>query len=123
QVRVSGVDFMPIWPALLASYFAGFVVGLVGLFETSSSVPLIATGGPVHLLIIAASILAFTWLQSKGDSSIRPIWTMALVQIFVCLGGALLTRNLTLPFAVDGVWLIIVVTVITSAMRSLRPTA
>jgi preprotein translocase subunit SecY len=48
---------------------------------------------------------------------------MALVQIFVCLGGDLLTRNLTLPFAIDGVWLIIVVTVITSAMRNLRPTA
>jgi len=122
QVRVSGVDFMPIWPALLASYFASFVVGLFGLFETSSGAPLIAAGGPFHLLVIAASILAFTWLQSKGDNSIRPIWTMALVQIFVCLGGDLLTRNLTLPFAVDGVWLIIVVTVIASTLRNLRRT-
>jgi hypothetical protein len=47
---------------------------------------------------------------------------MALVQIFVCVGGELLTRNLTLPFAIDGIWLIIVATVITSTMRSLRPT-
>jgi hypothetical protein len=47
---------------------------------------------------------------------------MALVQIFVCVGGELLTRNLTLPFAIDGIWLIIVVTMITSTMRSLRPT-
>jgi preprotein translocase subunit SecY len=123
QVRVSGVDFMPIWPALLASYFASFVVGLFGLFETSSGAPLIAAGGPFHLLVIAASIVAFTALQSKGDNVVRPVWTMALVQIFVCLGGDLLTRNLTLPFAIDGVWLIIVVTVITSAMRNLRPTA
>jgi preprotein translocase subunit SecY len=122
KVRVSGVDFMVIWPALLASYFAALVVAIVGLFETSSGTPLMAPGGAAHLLIIAASILAFTWLQSKGDNSVRPIWSMALVQIFVCVGGALLTRNLTLPFAVDGVWIIIVVTVITSAIRGLRAT-
>ena len=47
---------------------------------------------------------------------------MALVQIFVCVGGELLTRKLTLPFAIDGVWLSILVTVATSAMRCLRPT-
>jgi hypothetical protein len=120
---VSGVDFMAVWPALLASYFASLVVGLFGLFETSSGAPLIAGGGPFHLLVIAASIVAFTWLQSKGDNSIRPMWSMALVQIFVCVGGALLTRSLTLPFAIDGVWLIIVVTVIASTLRNLRPTA
>jgi preprotein translocase subunit SecY len=121
QVRVSGVDFMPVWPALLGTDFAGFVVGLLGLLETSGGVPLVAAGGPVHLLILAGAIVAFLWLQSRGDSFIRPVRTMALVQIFVCLGGELLTRKLTLPFAVEGIWLIIVVTVITSAMRNLRP--
>ena len=120
--RVSGVDFMTVWPALLASYFAGFVVGLLGLLETSGGAPLVAAGGPVHLLILAGAIVAFLWLQSRGDSFIRPVRTMALVQIFVCLGGELLTRNLTLPFAIDGIWLIIVATVVTSAMRGLRPT-
>ena len=122
QVRVSGVDFMTVWPPLLASYFGGFVVGLLGLLETSSGAPLIAAGNPVHLLIVAGAIVAFLLLQSRGDNFIRPLRTMALVQIFVCVGGELLTRKLTLPFAIDGVWLIIMVTVATSAMRSLRPT-
>jgi preprotein translocase subunit SecY len=121
EIRVSGADFMPVWPPLLASYLASFVVGLLGLLETSGGTPLVAAGGPVHLLVMAGLIVLCTWLQSKGDSFIRPVRTMALVQIFVCVGGELLTRKLTLPFAIDGVWLIIVVTVVTSAIRNLRP--
>ena len=41
-----------------------------------------------------------------------------LVQIFVCTGGELLTHQLSLPIAINGAWVIVVVTTAMNCLRS-----
>ena len=122
EFRVNRADLAVVWPAVLANY--------VGL-------PFISFGGTVHLFVIAALIAAFTYLRSRSafnnrpadvgaisersdaESASRPAWIIALAQIVVCAGGELLTRNLHLPFSINGSWIIIVVTVATSCLASI----
>ena len=85
---------------------------------------LILIGGGLFLMAKATHEIHYSLEGVEEKDTAVPVSSlgMALVQIFVCVGGALLTRNLTLPFAVDGVWIIIMVTVITSTLRNLRQT-
>ena len=110
ESRVSGADFASVWPPLLATYIASFAVPFFAL----------QAGGAAHLILIAALIAAFTWLQSLGTSqqALRPIWTVAAVQILICAGGEWLANQMTLPFAINGSWLIVVVTAMMSLLRS-----
>ena len=110
ESRVSGADFASVWPPLLATTIASFVVALFSLEQ----------GSGVHLVLIAALIAAFTWLQSLGTSqqALRQIWTVAAVQILICAGGELLAHQMSLPFAINGSWLIVVVTAMMSLLRS-----
>ena len=50
--------------------------------------------------------------------ALRRIWTVAAVQILICAGGELLTHQVALPFAINGSWLIVVVTTMMSLLRS-----
>ena len=113
--RVSGIGFTGVWPPMFASSISSFVVSFFS----------ISSGGAANLILIAALIATFNWLQFLGmakDAS-RPIWTIALVQIFVCAGAELLTHHLTPPFAINGSWLIVVVTAAMSLLRSKERTA
>jgi preprotein translocase subunit SecY len=108
--RMSGADFAGVWPPLFATTIANFVVAFAPLQES----------GPAHLVLIAALIAAFNGLQSLGAApeSSRPVWTTMLVQIFVCAGGELLTSQLSLPIAINGAWVIVVVTAVMNCLRS-----
>jgi len=112
--RVSGADFAIVWPPLFAGYLSNFVVAF---FELQA-------GGAAHLLLLAALIGAFNALQWLGATPgpSRPVWAIALVQIFVCAGAALLTHALTLPFPINGPWLIVIVTTAMSVLRALGAT-
>lgn len=117
--RMSGADFVGVWPPLFASYASAVIVAL-------SSLP---AGGAIHLVLLAVLIAAFSWLQSRGTSAAtsRPIRTIALVQIAVCCGGELLMHQMTLPFAISGSWLIVVVVAAISVLSAMsrgpnRPT-
>jgi preprotein translocase subunit SecY len=113
--RVSGADFVGVWPPLLANYVGGGVTALLILALGSEDILWLYGGGFFHLVLVAALIAAFTWLQSLGTPrtrAARPVWIIALVQIFVCIGGDVLTYNTMLPFSINGPWLIIVVTVV-----------
>jgi preprotein translocase subunit SecY len=118
EYRVSGADFASVWPPLFATTIAGLVVTVLRL----------ATAGPVHLTLIALLILGFTGLQryaarprqTGARAATRPTWSVALVQIAVCVVGVLLAEHLTLPFSIDGSWLIIVVTAAMSCVRSIK---
>ena len=108
--RMSGADFASVWPPLFATTIAGFVAAFYPL----------QAGGPAHLVLIATLIAAFNWLQSLGAApeSSWPVWTTMLVQIFVCAGGELLTHQLSLPIAINGAWVIVVVTTAMNCLRS-----
>jgi preprotein translocase subunit SecY len=110
ESRVSGADFASVWPPLLATYITSFVVAFFSL----------QAGGAAHLILIAVLIAAFTWLQSLGTSqpALPPIWAVAAVQILICVGGEWLAHQVALPFAINGSWLIVVVTVMMSLLRS-----
>jgi preprotein translocase subunit SecY len=107
--RVSGADFVTVWPPLFAAYISGF---LASLFELQAG---------AHLLLLAALIAAFNGLQWLGAAATtsRPVWATALVQIFVCVGAELLTHTFTLPFPISGAWLIVIVTTAMSCLRSI----
>ena len=109
ESRVSGADFASVWPPLLATYVASFAVSFFSL----------QAGGAAHLIQMAVLIAAFTWLQSLGTSqqALRPIWAVAAVQILICAGGEWLAHQMTLPFALNGSWLIVVVTAMMSLLR------
>ena len=108
--RVSGADFVTVWPPLFAAYISGFVVTFYAL----------QVGGAVHLLLMAALIAAFNGLQWLGTApaAFRPVWTTALVQIFVCAGAELMTAALQLPSPISGAWLIVIVTTAMSCLRA-----
>ena len=110
ESRVSGADFASVWPPLLSTYIASFVVSFFSL----------QAGGTADLILIAVLIAAFTWLQSLGTSqqAWRPIWAVAAVQILICAGGEWLAHQVALPFAISGSWLIVVVTAMMSLLRS-----
>jgi preprotein translocase subunit SecY len=108
--RMSGAAFVGVWPPLLASTVAAFV----GAFFSFTP------GQPFHLILLAVLIIAFNGLQRAGAApgTSRPVWTIALVQFLVCGGGDLLAHHMTLPFAINGSWLIIVVTTAMNCLRS-----
>jgi preprotein translocase subunit SecY len=107
--RVSGAGFASVWPPLFATYISGFAVALSP----------IQVGGAADLLLIAALIALFNALQSWGGAAPkgRALWTLVAVQIFVCVGGELLTHAFTLPFPVNGSWLIVIVTTAINCLR------
>jgi len=124
EFRVSGLDFTIVWPPLLAYSIGGVIVALLGLMQAEENAASLAPGGNAHVVVVGVLIAAFNFLQRRGAPDYIPgasstwlIW-IVLVQIFVCLGGELLTHHLALPFLIDGAWLIIVVTVATSALRA-----
>jgi len=115
-----------VWPPLLASVVTGFLLlpfgALVG--RDSAAASWLAVGGFVHLLLLALLILLFTYGRARGENGGEgegggPIWTRALAQIMVCLGAELMTRNLGLPFGLNGAWLILVINLALSWLVSL----
>lgn len=117
QIRVSGADFMIVWPPLLAGYATGLVLVLFTLVSGNGETP---PGEVPRLVVFALCVALFTLLQSLGDRCIRPIWPVALIQIAVCIGAELLSRHLMLPAPISGLWLIVLVTVVASAIRGFR---
>lgn len=111
--RVSGADFVTVWPPLLAAYVNGFKVTISGV-EISLA---------AQLALLAATIALFNGLQWLGSAPAtqRPIWAVALVQIFICVGAELLTHTLQLPFPISGAWLIVIVMTTMSCVRALGP--
>lgn len=109
--RVSGADFVTVWPPLFAAYISGFVVSFFALQD----------GGAAHLLLMATLIAAFNGLQWLGaaPTKLRPVGAIALVQIFVCTGAELLTHAFTLPFPISGAWLIVIVTTAMSCLHAI----
>jgi preprotein translocase subunit SecY len=119
--RVSGADFVGVWPPLLATYVGGGVTALLILAFGSGDILWLYGGRPFHLVLVAALIAAFIWLQGLGtprDRTARPVWIIALVQIFVCTGGEVLTYQTMLPLSISGPWLIIVVTVVANWLHT-----
>jgi preprotein translocase subunit SecY len=118
EYRVSGMDFAGVWPPLFATTISNLVVAVLPF----------ANAGPAHLALITLLILGFTGLQrhaalprqAGSSAAARPTWTVALVQIAVCVVGALLAEHLTLPFSIDGSWLIVVVTAAINCLRSIK---
>jgi preprotein translocase subunit SecY len=117
QIRVSGADFMIVWPPLLAGYATGLVLVLFTLVSGDTGTPL---GEAVRLAVFVLFVVLFTLLQSLGDRCIRPIWPVALIQIVVCVGAEVLSRRSMLPAPISGLWLIVLVTVACNAIRGLR---
>jgi preprotein translocase subunit SecY len=113
--RVSGARFAAVWPPLLAATISGFAVALLP----------IQAGGAADLLSIAALIALFNALQSWGGAAPTgpALWTLVAVQIFVCAGGEFLTHAFTLPFPVNGSWLIVIVITAISCLRVSEKTA
>jgi preprotein translocase subunit SecY len=105
--------FAHVWPPLLAVYVGG-VLAVAVLHGAGGE-------GPAHPALIALLIASFTYMRNRQAANRpgcaqRPVWTMALVQIFVCVGGELLTRRLGLPFTIDGSWLVLIVAVAMSCL-------
>jgi hypothetical protein len=111
--RVSGADFIGVWPPLLAAYIASYKFTVSG----------VEIGVASRLLLLAALIAAFNGLQRLGSApdARRPVWAIALVQILICVGAELLTRVMQLPFPIEGAWLIVIVTTLMSCVRSFGP--
>jgi preprotein translocase subunit SecY len=111
--RVSGADFVGVWPPLLAVYISNLDLRISAV-EVSDT---------VHLLLLAALIAVFNWLQWLGSAPAtrRPVWAIALVQIFICVGAELLTDVFRLPYPIDGAWLIVIVMTAMSCVRALDP--
>ena len=109
--RVSGAGFAGVWPPLFAASISDVAVAYYAL----------QAGGLGHLLLLAVLIAAFNGLQWLGSAAAaaRPVWAIALVQMFVCAGGELLTHSQTLPFPINGPWLIVIVTTAISCLRSI----
>jgi hypothetical protein len=121
------VDFGAVWPPILAIYVGGVLIsGLVWLFGLGTSGgdgSWLARGGPIHLFIVAAFIMLFTYRRSAGqdpNGALRPVCIVALAQIIVCAGAELVTRKLNLPFAVDGSSLIVTATLALNWRASVR---
>jgi preprotein translocase subunit SecY len=111
--RVSGADFVSVWPPLLATYVNDFSVTISGVEISFVS----------QLALLAATIALFNGLQWLGSAPAtrRPVWAIALVQIFICVGAELLTHTLQLPFPINGAWLIVIVMTALSCVRALGP--
>jgi hypothetical protein len=110
--RVSGADFVSVWPPLLATYSMSFKI--ISGSEISDA---------AYFSLLAALIAVFNLLQWLGSAPAtrRPVWAIALVQIFICVGAELLTARFTLPFPIDGAWLIVIVMKAMSCVRPLSP--
>jgi preprotein translocase subunit SecY len=111
----ASVSFMDVWTPLLAQY-VGFLLFVALELAGGSSINIasFAAGAPLHLLITAALIVGFSLLraQSRGGM-LQPAIMAMLAQIAICCIGEILARNLGLPFAIDGPWLIVVVATLT----------
>ncbi len=108
---------MIVWPPLLAAYATGLVLVFFTLVSGDAETP---PGEAVRLAVFVLFVVLFTLLQSLGDRCTRPIWPVALIQIVVCVGAEVLSRRLMLPAPISGLWLIVLVTVVASAIRGLR---
>jgi preprotein translocase subunit SecY len=111
----AGARFMDVWTPLLAQY-VGILLFVALEFAAGWSINMasFAVGAPLHLLITAALIAGFTFLRApRGAAASQPAIVGALVQIVICCIGELLLRNLGLPFAIDGPWLIVVIATLT----------
>lgn len=113
ESRVSGADFVSVWPALLATTISDYKV-------TISDVEI---NFAYQLALLAGVIALFNGLRWLGDAPAtrRSILATALVQIFVCVGAELLTHTVKLPFPVNGAWLIVIVTTALGCVRALGP--
>ena len=113
ESRVSGADFVTVWPPLLAAYVNEFRVTISG----------VEIGFAAQLALLAATIALFNGLQWLGTAPAarRPIWAIVLVQIFICVGAELLTHTLQLPFPISGAWLIVIVMTAMSCARAFGP--
>ncbi len=126
--RVSGADFAIVWPPLLANYGAGAVFAAILLFAHGKELVgahALILSDPVRFAILGALLVAIAYRQHRSAAADRPsraaetkenvgaggAWrpelTMAMAQIIVTLGAALLTRLQDLPFAINGGWLFI----------------
>jgi hypothetical protein len=111
----NGARFMDVWTPLLAQYVGALLIGGLWLAAGSSlNMASFAVGAPLHLLITAVLIAGFAFLRApRGGAASQPTVVAALVQIAICCVGELLLRNLGLPFAIDGPWLIVVIATLT----------
>jgi len=111
--RVSGADFVSVWPPLLAAYVSVLATSLFRLQADSVE----------RLLLLAALLAVFNGLQRLGTAPAtrRSVWAIALVQIFICVGAELLTKAFGWPFPIDGAWLIVIVMTALSCVRALGP--
>lgn len=94
-----------VWPPIIGAYAGGVILVFLALFLGAD--PVSRTDGPHHLALIAMMTLLVTALQNRETP--RGVWALAFAQIFACAGGAFVNKRLGLPFAIDGVWLVIVV--------------
>jgi preprotein translocase subunit SecY len=115
--------FANVWPPILAVYLSGLIVVSWSLLFTPGGVahanPALSLEGPVHLGLIAALIAFFTSMR-RQTAAPRFVWMLALAQIFACVGGAALTRQLELPFTIDGVWIVLIVALTKSCITSVE---
>lgn len=111
--RVSGADFVNVWPPLLAAHVSLLAASFFRLHA----------GSVEHLLLLAVLIAVFNGLRWLGaaPATRRPVWAIASVQIFICVGAELLTKAIGWPFPIDGAWLIVIVTTFLSCARALGP--
>jgi len=128
ESRVSGAHFTIAWPPLLATYVGGILLlvarlGFLRSAEAAESSAL-TLGGPLHLAIVALLIMAIAFRQRRSApgglaptsvideepsarGALPPGLVVAVAQLIVTLGGALLTRHLDPPFAIHGAWLFV----------------
>jgi hypothetical protein len=126
ESRANGVDFMDVWTPLLAQYVGALLIGGLWLATGGPLDPSSLTvGSPIHILITAALIAGFAYLRApRGGAASQPAILAALVQIVICCVGESLSRNLGLPVAIDGPWLIVVIATLTRVVTWIvgRPT-
>lgn len=113
ESRVSGADFINIWPPLLAAFINDYKVTLSGVEINFAA----------QLALLAAVIALLNGLQWLGTAPAarRPVWAIALVQIFICVGAELLTHIVQLPFPISGAWFIVIVMTAMSFVRAFGP--
>jgi preprotein translocase subunit SecY len=130
--QIDEMDFVDVWPPILANYVGGFVTVAGMLFLQSGKKFIdgsLSITSLIHILIIAVLLAVFTYLRNRNLYTIAAathsdtgrvrelVWMLALTQIIICATGELLTNSLGLP--ISGMWLIIVVAVSLNCFTSI----
>jgi hypothetical protein len=115
--------FVDVWPALLADRVGDLLLFTSAvILGATHDAAFFAIGSPARVLLMAPLIAGFTYLRAPyapGGAAARPAAMTAAAQIVICCAGQILTRALGLPFALDGVWLIVVVATALGVLRAI----